>query len=204
MKKLVTCLALGLMLHSSVSAEELKTDKMNAQDMLRTRLDAVIRVLTNSELKDEEKDKAILKIVTPIFDFRLMAFLTLGRPQWEALSKHEREKFVEAFIKHLKNSYRDKITLYTDQKIVFKPTVAKSKIKVEVPTELISKDSSLSILYLLWKKTKQPWKVYDVEVQGVSIVTTYQSQFKEALQKGTVNDLLVQLEETVEKEKPTQ
>lgn len=204
MKKLVICLALGLILHSSVSAEELKTDKMNAQDMLKTRLDAVLRVLSDSELKMEEKDKEILKIVTPIFDFRLMAFLTLGRPQWNALTKQEQDKFVEAFIKHLKNSYRDKITLYTDQKIVFKPTVAKSKVKVQVPTELISKDSSLTILYLLWKKTDQPWKVYDVEVQGVSIVTTYQSQFKEALQKGTVNDLLVQLEETVEKEKPAQ
>jgi phospholipid transport system substrate-binding protein len=204
MKKLIACLALSLILHSLAPAEELKTDKMNAHDMLKTRLDAVIRVLANSELTLKEKDKKILEIVTPIFDFPLMAKLTLGRSQWNALTAQEQEQFVQGFIKHLKNSYRDKITLYTDQTIVFKPTVIKSKVKVDVPSELVSKDNNLSILYKVWKKKDQPWKVYDVEIQGVSLIVTYQSQFKEALQKGTINDLLQQLEETVTKDKPTQ
>ena len=216
MKKLISCLVLGLIVHSFCPAEELKpdqelstdqelkTDHLNAPDMLKTRLDAVIEVLASSELSLEEKDKRILKTVTPMFDFPLMAKLTLGRTRWNALTKAEQDQFTKSFIDHLRNSYRDKITLYTDQEIVFKPSVAKSKSKVEVPTELKSKDSSFTILYLLWKKTKAPWKIYDVEIQGVSVVKNYQSQFKEILQKGTIDDLLKQLKETAEKDTPTQ
>jgi phospholipid transport system substrate-binding protein len=198
MKKLVSCLAISLMLHSFAPAKELKTDHMNAHDMLKTRLDAVLEILAKSDLKFEEKDKKVLEIVTPIFEFPLMAKLTLGRTQWEGLSKQEQEQFTLLFIKHLKNSYRDKITLYTDQKIVFKPVVVK-KTRAIVPTELASKDSSLAILYKLRKQKDQPWKVYDVEIQGVSLIITYQSQFKEVLQNGTINDLLKQLKETGDK-----
>jgi len=200
MKKLVSCLAVSLLLHSFASAKELKTDHMNAHDMLKTRLDAVLEILTNSDLKFEEKDKRILKIVTPIFNFPLMAKLTLGRTQWEGLSKQEQEQFTQLFIKHLKHSYRDKLTLYTDQTIVFKPAVIKKKGRAEVSTELRSKENSLSILYLLWKQKDKPWRVYDVQIQGVSVVSTYRAQFKETLQKGTIDDLLKQLEETVDKD----
>ena len=201
MKKFVSCLAVSLMLHSFAPAKELKTDHMNAHDMLKTRLDAVMQILASTDLKFEEKDKRILKVVTPIFDFRLMAFLTLGRPQWNALTKQEQEKFTLLFIKHLKDSYRDKITLYTDQEIVFKPAVVK-KSRAVVTTELVSKDSSLAILYKLRKQKDLPWRVYDIEIQGVSVVITYQSQFREILQNGTVNDLLKQLEETVDRDTP--
>jgi len=203
MKKFVSCLAISLLMHSFAPAEELKTDHMNAHDMLKTRLDAVIRIVANPDLKIEEKDKKVLAIVAPIFDFPLMARLTLGKTQWTALTDQQKKEFTQLFIEHLKHSYRDKITLYTDQKIVFKPAVVK-KTKAVVTTELVSKDSSLTILYRLRKQEKLPWRVYDVEIQGVSVVITYQSQFREILQSGTINDLLKQLEETVGKDTPRQ
>lgn len=214
MKKLASTLAISLVLYSFASADglktdpmngqdTLKTDQMNAQDMLKTRLDAVFGVLANSELKLEEKDERILKIVTPIFDFRLMAFLTLGRPQWSSLDKEEEKQFTDLFVKHVKNSYRDKITLYTDQKVVFKPATIK-KTRAVVPSELVSKDSSLSIIYKLRKQKEKPWRVYDIEIQGVSVVITYQSQFKEILQSGSFEDLLKQLAETADKDAPKQ
>lgn len=212
MKKLASTMAISLILYSLASAEGLKTDpinaqdmlktdQMNAQDMLKTRLDAVIGILANSELKLEEKDKRILAIVTPIFDFRLMAFLTLGRPQWSALDKEEQKQFTDLFVKHVKNSYRDKITLYTDQKVLFKPATVK-KSRAVVPTEFVSKDNSLAIIYKLRKQKDKPWRVYDIEIQGVSVVITYQSQFKEILQSGTFEDLLKQLEEIADKDTP--
>jgi len=214
MKKLASYLAISLILYSLASADgaktapmdaqdTLKTDQMNAQDMLRTRLDAIIGVLANAELNLEEKDKKIFAIVTPIFDFRLMAFLTLGRPQWDALDKEEQKQFTDLFVRHVKESYRDKITLYTDQKVVFKPATVK-KTRAVVPTELVSKDSSLSIIYKLRKQKEKPWRVYDIEIQGVSVIITYQSQFKEILQSGTFSDLIKQLEETADKDAPKQ
>jgi phospholipid transport system substrate-binding protein len=62
--------------------------------------------------------------------------------------------------------------------------------------ELMHKDKKVAILYKLRKvdRPKPRWKVYDVEVQGISILLTYRSQFDDMLRKGTVKDLLLQLE----------
>jgi phospholipid transport system substrate-binding protein len=59
--------------------------------------------------------------------------------------------------------------------------------------ELISKDTKVAVLYKL-RKVDKCWKIYDVEIQGVSILLTYRSQFDDILSSGTVNDLLSRLE----------
>ena len=59
--------------------------------------------------------------------------------------------------------------------------------------ELISKDKKVTIIHKL-RKVEKRWKIYDVEIQGVSILLTYRSQFDDILSKGTVEDLLSRLE----------
>jgi phospholipid transport system substrate-binding protein len=82
--------------------------------------------------------------------------------------------------------------LYTDEKVLFEPP-AQVKKKVHIPTLLISKDRKTSILYKLYKPTDD-WKVYDLEIQGVSIIRSYRSQFSETLKNGTIDDLLLKME----------
>ena len=103
----------------------------------------------------------------------------------------------------MKNSYRDKITLYTDQKIVFRPCIIKDKIKAVVPTELVSEgNSTVSVLYRLRKQKEMPWKVYDIEIEGISVVMTYRAQFQEVLQKGTIDKLMAKLSKSLEQDTP--
>jgi phospholipid transport system substrate-binding protein len=71
------------------------------------------------------------------------------------------------------------------------------KNKIRILTYLISKDSKISILYKLYKP-KNDWKIYDIEIEGVSIIQTYRSQFSQVLQSGTIDDLLVELQEPVD------
>jgi len=164
-------------------------------ELLRTRWDAVFSVLRNKDIDQREKEKKINKIITPIFDFPLMAKLALGRKHWPALTAAQQEKFTTLFVERLKTSYREKISLYTDEKIQFKPAEVKNKTICNIPMELVSKDKKVNILHKLHKVDKR-WKVYDVEIQGVSILLTYRSQFDDILQKGTVADLLARLEES--------
>ena len=164
-------------------------------ELLRTRWDAVFSVLRNKDIDQKEKEKKINKIITPIFDFPLMAKLALGRKHWPALTVAQQEKFTNLFVERLKTSYREKISLYTDEKIQIKPAELKSKTVCNIPMELVSKDKKVNILHKLHKVDKR-WKVYDVEIQGVSILLTYRSQFEDILQKGTVADLLARLEES--------
>jgi phospholipid transport system substrate-binding protein len=127
-----------------------------------------------------------------MFDFALMAKLTLGRKHWPSLTREKKEKFTQLYIELLKTSYLDKLALYTDEKIFFEPPV-QVKGKVRIPTQLVSKDRRTSILYKLYKPADD-WMVYDLEIQGVSIIRSYRSQFGEILQSGTIDDLLLKME----------
>jgi phospholipid transport system substrate-binding protein len=160
--------------------------------LMRAKWDIVITILRNEELNHETREKKINQIVNSIFDFPLMAKLALGREHWPKLSPAQREKFTRLFIERLKTSYREKIALYTDEEVVFKPAI-KKKSTVYIPMELKSKDKKVAILHKLRKVDKR-WKAYDVEIQGISILLTYRSQFDDILNKGTVEDLLSRLE----------
>jgi len=167
-------------------------DKKDAEELLKGKLEHVISVLEKKELNEEAKKKEILEIVTPMFNFSLMSKLTLGKKHWPGLTKDQKDKFTELFTKRLKDSYLDKMMLYSDEKIEYKESVQVGK-KVQIPTILTSKDNKISMLYKLYK-SKLSWKIYDIEIQGVSLISTYRSQFDEILRSKTVDDLLAKLE----------
>ena len=161
-------------------------------ELLQVKWDAVIKVLQTEDIDQKVKEKVIDKIISPIFDFTLMSKLALGRTHWPKLTHPQREKFTQLFAKRLKDSYREKISLYTDEKALLNPAIRKKKA-IFIPMQLMSKDKKIDMLYKLRKVDKR-WKIYDVEIQGVSIILTYRSQFNDILRKGTVEDIFSQLE----------
>ena len=170
----------------------LTDDKNSAKKILASKLDAAIVVLQKKNISQQEKDKQIIEIVTPIFDFHIMAKLSLGRKYWPGLSEDQKKKFTDLFIERLEASYLEKLSLYTDETVVYKTPVQNGR-KVEIPTEVISKDKLISMTYKLYK-SKENWKIYDLEIEGISIIVTYRSQFDQILEKGTFDDLLLKLE----------
>jgi len=169
-------------------------DKDDARNMVKSKLDSAFAVLEQKNLDQPAKQKEINAIVTPMFDFALMAKLTLGRKHWPSLSREKKKKFTERYIELLKNSYLDKLALYTDEKVLYEPPIQVKK-KVHLPTQLVSKDSTTSILYKLIKRA-DGWKVYDLEIQGVSLIRSYKSQFGEIFKNGTIDDLLLKMQKT--------
>lgn len=164
--------------------------------MIKHTLDQVITVLRMKDLSADEKNRRVLEIVTPMFDFSRMAKLTLGRRYWPQMTEEQQKRFTDLFVKRLKDTYRDKLVMYTDQKVVYDP-VKEIKGKACIPTWLVSGDNRISIIYKLYRPEDQ-WKVYDLEIQGVSLIRSYRSQFRQILQNGTIDDLLVKLEQPVD------
>ena len=152
--------------------------------------------VSQQSLSLDAKKNEIERIVNPMFDFSLMAKLTLGRKYWPGLSADQRERFTELFVERLRNSYLDRLTLYTDEKVQYEPAMAVKK-KVQIPTFLVSKDDKISILYKFYDSSSG-WRIYDLEVQGVSIIRSYRSQFHEILRSGSFDDLLAKLEKSAE------
>jgi len=197
MKSLLGIILIILIASQCVNADSKDPNDPNypndPRELLRVKWNAIITVLQNKEIDQDVKEKKINKIVDSIFDFPLMAKLALGRKHWPKLTPPQREKFTRLFIEMLRTSYREKILLYTDENVQFKPAV-KNKSIVYVPVELKSKDTKVAILYKLRKAESKRWKVYDVKIQGISILLTYRSQFDDILSRGTVEDLLSRLE----------
>jgi len=188
MKNLIYAVLFTLIFSQAAVAD----DKKYAEELLKGKLEQVILVLEKKELNEEAKKKEILEIVMPMFNFSLMSKLTLGKKHWPGLTKDQKERFIELFTKRLKYSYLDKMMLYSDERIEYKGSVHVGK-KVQIPTILTSKDNKISMLYKL-HKSKQGWKIYDIEIQGVSLIRSYRSQFDEILSSKTVDDLLAKLE----------
>jgi len=176
----------------ALSAIALAGETIPANELLKHKLDAVLEVLQKKDLALEAKKKEIITIVTPVFDFSLISKLTIGKKHWLGLPPEKRDRFTELFVEFLKKTYLDAITLYTDEKIVLKESVF-VKNKVHIPTELLSKGSSYNMLYKFYK-SKNGWKIYDIEIQGISLVRTYRSQFDSVLRSGTIDDLILKLE----------
>ena len=168
-------------------------DPNDPNEMLWKKWCAVTKVLQTKTIAQETKERIIDKIVTPIFDFPLMAKLVLGRNHWPQFSEPQREKFTTLFTKRLKTSYREKISLYTDETGSLKPA-QRTNTTASIPMELVSKDKKMAILYKL-RKVGKGWRIYDVEIEGVSILLTYRSQFDDILRRGSAEDLLRRLEE---------
>ena len=163
-----------------------------AEELLKENLAAVFSVLRSQDLDQAAKSQRIIDIVNPMFDFSLMAKLSLGRRYWPELTADQKERFTRLFIKRLRASYLDSLTLYTDERVLYEPSVV-VKNKIHIPTYLVSKDKKISILYKLYD-SESNWKIYDLEIQGVSLIRSYRAQFHEILKSGTIDDLMTKLE----------
>jgi len=167
-------------------------DPNDPNELLSTKWKSIISILQNKDIDQKEKEKKFNEILSPYFDFPLMAKLALGREHWPKLTKAQHEKFTNLFTERLKTSYGKKVSLYKDEKVVINPKVQK-KNTVYIPTELVSQDQKVDILYKI-RRADKGWKIYDVEIQGVSVLLTYRSQFDDILRRGTIEDLLSRLE----------
>ena len=180
-----------------ISQAAWSNDKNAAKELLVSKIDAALAVLQKKDLVQQEKNKKVIKIVEPMFDYNLMAKLTLGRKYWPDLSEKNKEKFTKLFVDRLKNTYVDKLSLYTNEKVDYE-TPVQNGIKIQIPTKVVSKDKNFTMLYKLYR-SRDGWKIYDIEIEGVSLISTYRSQFNDILSKGTINDLLLKLEKPEKK-----
>ena len=187
-KTVMTTLVLFLLLVQTAGA--LGTDTVEA--LLKGKLDFIFFTLKRNDIQIEEKKALIVENVSPIFDFSLMGKLTLGKKNWSGLTKEQRKTFLLTFTEVMKSSYSDKLSLYTDEEIKILPAEQANTKKVIIPTQLISKENHYAMSYKFYK-SKKGWKIYDIELQGVSIVKTYQSQFNQVLNEGGFDELITKL-----------
>ena len=163
-----------------------------ATDQVRSAIDRVLAAVDNPALKGDEKiverRAAVRKIANEIFDFTEIARRSLGRhwlPLWEA----QRTDFVGLFGDLLERSYISKIELYGGEKIVYSGERMDGDLAV-VGTKIITKNGTeVPIDYRLFRRGDN-WKVYDVNIEGISLVSNYRTQFNKIIQSSGYNTLV--------------
>ena len=159
------------------------------------KINKVVDCIRDKSLDKKTRNEKILATILPMFDFSQMAKLSMGKKNWKRMNKKQRQAFNKLFVKRLQESYLAKLDLYTDEEVA----VGEAKLvgkRIYVTSHLVSKDNQMEIIYKFYKKKKQDWMVYDVNVMGVSIVQTYRSQFAGILKNQSIEDLLKKLRET--------
>ena len=163
-----------------------------AQEQLKGAIDRVVSTLDSPALKGDgktvERRTAVRKIANEIFDFTEIARRSLGR-YWQPLSEGQRTEFVGLFGDLLERSYISKIELYGGEKIVYLGERVDGDLAT-VSTKIITKNGTeVPIDYRLSRRNDR-WMVYDVNIEGVSLVSNYRTQFNKIIQTNGYNVLV--------------
>ena len=180
---------------SSANAAQQPTDPT---EQLRPFIKKLQVMLTDPDLQGEEKciqrREKVMASASEHFDFREMSKRVLGKT-WRTLSTDEQTYFTSLFTSLLEHAYLSKIEDYSKQKVDFKNQRIKGE-RAQVTTTLTDRNGTITVSYIMMLKNDE-WRVYDIVVEGVSLVRNYMSQFKEILRKEGYSSLLKQVENKV-------
>ncbi|MBH0199031.1 MAG: ABC transporter substrate-binding protein [Nitrospira sp.] len=174
-------------------------------DAMKATIDEVLRIVRENELKQPskaaERRQMLERVVEARFDYQEMSRRALGAP-WNTLSDQEKQEFVGLFRTLLTNSYADKIETYSGEGVQYL-NERTEKEYAEVRTKVLSGKTEIPLDYRLINKVND-WRVYDVVVDGISLVNNYRGQFAKIIKSSSYADLVEQLRKKSEKLKAPQ
>jgi phospholipid transport system substrate-binding protein len=159
----------------------------------------VLKTLSDPAFKAKAKDEKITTIskeIDHIFDFEELSKRTLGR-DWKKMSAEQQTEFVKLFKQLLQGVYADRLLAYSDQEVIFDKEIMLKKGSAEVQSYLQTSDGKKIPLFYRLTDKSGGWKVYDVVIEGVSMVKNYRTQFRQILSKGSPDELIETLREKV-------
>ena len=168
-------------------------------DHIRKTTDKMINILHDPVLKNnvEERRKMLRNAVNERFDWREMAQRSLA-DHWKTLTEEEKNNFVPLFTDLLESAYMNRIENYSGDKVSYDDEKVQgnySLVKVAIFTD---KQVQIPVVYKM-KKKDQEWMIYDVSIEGVSLVKNYQQQFDSVIVSSSYQGLVEKLKEKAAK-----
>jgi phospholipid transport system substrate-binding protein len=169
-------------------------------DQIKATTDKILAILTDPALESpemlDEKKRKIRKTVDERFDWIAISRRALGR-HWQKMTNEEKRTFVPLFGKMLEQTYLSRVGEYSGERVSYEGEEVDGTYGV-VNVKIISdKHGEISVKYRIWNKDDD-WFIYDISIEGVSLVNNYRSQFNNILMKSSPSELIKKLEEKVE------
>lgn len=181
-------LATGLFISGQVAADA------TAQNAVATSVDAILGILKDDALDKTAKREKMRSVISERFDFRAMSQRTLAT-NWKKLSDDQKQRFTGLFSQLIENSYVGKLEAYTDESVKYPGEKVNGK-KATVDTLIITSSAEIPVNYKLYSKAGD-WLVYDVIIEGVSLISNYRSSYQEIYKKEGFDGLVARMEDKI-------
>jgi phospholipid transport system substrate-binding protein len=161
-------------------------------DQLKASVDQIVKVLEDPALRAEaraqERRAAIRKQAEGVFDFSETAKRALGR-HWQGLSEKDRQEFTTLFTDLIERAYISKIERYSGERIAYAGEAMDSGLAT-VRTRFVTKQGTEIPVDYRMQQRGDRWLVYDVSVEGVSLINNYRTQFDKIIQTSSYAELV--------------
>ncbi len=197
LKTLLFSLALAIALPMSTIAAEAEAPKT----VVKSVVNGVIHVLKsrkNTKIFTPKDREAIRQAVKNYFDFHEMAKHSLGRP-WRNMDGAQRAEFVNTFRELIERSYGNRLSGYHDQTVEYGRVRIRGRVAI-VNSVVVDAAQRTPVRYVLVHR-KTGWKIYDIKVAGISMVSTFRSDFGQSVSQNGIKGFIADLKKKVEKMK---
>jgi phospholipid transport system substrate-binding protein len=164
-------------------------------DEVRKSVDAILAILKDEQLDKDSKRSKMSIVIKERFDFHAMSQRTLAT-NWKQITNDEKQQFVELFSQLIENSYVGKLESYTNERVDYPGEKVKGR-KAVVETLIITSGADIPVDYKLYRKGDQ-WLVYDVIIEGVSLISNYRSSYQEIMKKEGFDGLLAKMQAKID------
>ncbi len=192
---LILCLATSVPAHAA---------DMTARQTAEAGADRILSLLNDPAFKTPEGKPVIRKqiedAVLELFDFEEFSTRTVG-PTWKQFTPEQKQQFKDAFTDLLRNTYIDTLDEYNGQKIRFTGEVSGGNGKrVEIQMEFLADQKVYPVAFRMLEKNNR-WVVYDVLIEGISMIKNYRDQFRDILAKNSPQELIDRVKAKAEEQK---
>jgi phospholipid transport system substrate-binding protein len=172
---------------------------------LKGPIEQVINILRDPQYKDVSKKDLqrgkMWEIARKIFDFEAIARGTLTRFRWDGFTPRQREEFTDVFTEFIGNNYFNKIQgEYHNEEVVFLKQEMFTESKARVMTKIRRESIEIPVDYSMWMRDGG-WKIFNVYIEGVSLLGNYRNEFERFLTISSIEDLISELKKKVERQK---
>ena len=188
LKQYFIILTFGLSLAFAAAAPA----ETSALDAVRTSVEAILDILKNGSMNKAAKRSAMQLEIGKRFDFKTMSRHTLAT-NWKTASTEERQKFTALFRQLIQSSYAGKLEAYTNETVEY-PAEKTRDNKALVETLIKTASADIPVNYKLYQKDDE-WLVYDIVIEGVSLVSNYRSSYQTIVKKEGLDGLMLKMEE---------
>ena len=153
----------------------------------------------NKEMLDSDENylqSKVDELVIPKLDIELMSKIVLGKKNWTSMNPSLHTKFQEAFRSLMVKTYMKSLTSFDGEKLKFLPyKIGKRKDLAKVKSVYLLSEGALNVNYSLRLDQSGIWKVYDINIDGISLLRNYRSDFRSHIERHSIDSLITELQE---------